>query len=230
MRAGGRRHRHGRHAGQRLQPVRQPVDQLERTLHGRDRLQRMQIADAGQPRHLLVDPGIVLHGARAQRIDAHVDGVVLLAEPRVVLHHLRLRKARQADLAGAAQSVQAVLDLRWLRQVDAAAAGLTHLEDQRLLDLQRAIAGESGGRRGIGGDATAATLRTVERLDHHSTSFRPAISGAMPASVAVSVAASSRRLSTEGSSGISRDTGTPARMRRRPAPRPPAPRAWAGAR
>src|SRR4029453_12935494 len=172
----------------------------------------VQVADAGEARDLLVDARVVLHGARAQRIDAHVDGVVLLAEARVVLHHLRLRKTGQADLAGALQAVQAVLHLRRFRQVDTAATGLPHLEDQRLLDLQRAIAGEGGGRRGIGGDATTATLRTVERLDHHSTSFRPAISGPMPASVAVSVAASSRRLSTAGSFGMSRDTGTPARM------------------
>src|SRR5205823_604923 len=165
---------------------------LEGTLHGRLRLQRMQVADAGQPRHLLVEAGIVLHGARAQRIDAHVDGVVLLAEPGVVLHHLRLAEARQTDLAGAAQSVETVFHFRRFRQVDGAAAGLAHLEDQRLLDLQRLVAGERA---------------------HHSTSFRPATSNAMPASVAVSVAASNRRLATDGSLGMSRDTGTPARMR-----------------
>ena len=109
MRAGGGRHRHGRHAGQGLEPVRQAIDQLQRALHGRDRLQRMEVADAGEARHLLVDARIVLHGARAQRVDAHVDGVVLLAEPRVVLHDLRLGQARQADLAGAAQAVEAIL-------------------------------------------------------------------------------------------------------------------------
>src|SRR5882762_8599170 len=174
----------------------------------------MEVADAGQAGHLLVDPGIVLHGARAQRIDAHVDGVVLLAEPRVVLHHLRFAEPRQADLAGAAQPVQAILDLGRLRQVDAAAARLAHLEDQRLLDLQRAVTGEGGGCGGrVGGDAARTTLRTVERLDHHSTSLRAAISGPMPCSVVVSVAASSSRFSTDGSSGIRRDTGTPARMR-----------------
>src|SRR5258705_12684190 len=106
----------------------------------------MEIADAGQARDLFIDPWIVLHGARAQRIDAHVDSVVLLAEPRVVLHHLRLAQARQADVARAAQAVEAILDPRgpWRRlwQVDAAAAGLAHLEDQRLLELQRPVAGE----------------------------------------------------------------------------------------
>src|SRR5258708_16247619 len=186
----------------------------------------MQIADAGQARHLLVEARIVLHRARAQRIDAHVDSVVLLAEPRVVLHHLRLAETRQADLAGAAKPIEAVLHLGRLRQVDSAAAGLAHFEDQRFFDLQRAIAGEGCGRRQpcrrIG--VADATLRTVERLDHHSTSFKPATSGAMPSAVAVSVAASSSRVATDGSSGMNRHTGTPARMRlaaRASTPRPP---------
>src|SRR5262249_2195556 len=161
-----------------------------------------EIADAGQSRHLLVESRIVLHGARAQRIDAQVDGVVLLAEPRVVLHDLRLGKTGQANLAGALEAIQAILHLRRVRQGDAAAPGLAHLEDQRLLDLQAAIAGEGvSGCRGIGRDAARTTLRTVERLDHHSTSFRPATSAAMPCAVAVSVAASNSRFSTAGSPG-----------------------------
>ena len=98
--------------------------------------------------------------------------------------------------------------------VDAAAPRLADLEDQPLLDLQTTVAGEAGrhiasGRR-CGG---AAALRTVERLDHHSTSFRPAMKAAMPPSVAVSVAASSSRFSTDASLGSRRDTGTPPRMR-----------------
>src|SRR6185437_5210151 len=114
---------------------------------GRHRLQRMQVTDAGQPRDLLVDPRVVLHGARAQRVDAHVDGVVLLAEPRVVLHYLRLAESGQADLARAAQAVQAILHLWRFWQVDAATPRLAQLEDQRLLDLQRLVAGVGGRRR-----------------------------------------------------------------------------------
>src|SRR6185503_13643524 len=178
-------------------------------LNGRDRLQGMQVANAGQPRDLLVDPRIVLHGARAQRVDAHVDGIVLLAEPRVVLHHLRLAEARQADLATAAQAVEAILHLRRLRQVDAAAPRLAHLEDQRLLDLQRLVAGEGRGRRrSPRDDAAGAALAAV----HHSTSFRPATSASMPWSVDVSVAASSSRLATDASPGSSRDAGRPPRI------------------
>ena len=232
MRAGGGRHRHGRHAGQRLQPMRQAIDQLERALHGRDRLQRMEVADAGQARHLLVEARIVLHGARAQRVDAHVDGVVLLAEPRVVLHHLRLAEARQADRAGAAQAVQAILDLRRLRQVDAAAARLAHLEDQRLLDLQRAVAGEGRGAAGASrGRCRRRGPGAVERLDHHSTSFRPAISG-----VHVVLGRGLGR-GEQQQVGDRRIVGDQPRHRHaargcawRPAPRRPARPAWAGAR
>ena len=49
-------------------------DQLERALHGRDRLQRMDVGEARQPRHLLVEARIVLHRARAERIEPGVDG------------------------------------------------------------------------------------------------------------------------------------------------------------
>ncbi len=79
--------------------MRQRVDQLERALHRRDRLQRMEVGEAGQPRHLLVEPRIVLHRARAERVEAAVDRVVLLRQPGEVAHDLRLAEAGQADRA-----------------------------------------------------------------------------------------------------------------------------------
>ena len=60
---------------------------------------------------------------------------------------LRFRKARQADGALAFKPTQAVAGRRRRRQVDAAAAGPALVEDQRLLQLQAAVAGESGFRR-----------------------------------------------------------------------------------
>ena len=97
MRAGGRRQGHRRHAGQRLQPMRQRVDQLERALHRRYRLQRVQIGETRQPRHLLVEPRVVLHRARAERVEAAVDRVILLRQAGEMAHHLRLAEAGQAD-------------------------------------------------------------------------------------------------------------------------------------
>ena len=78
----------------------------------------------------------MLHGAGAQRIEPHVDGVVLLAEARVVADRLGLGEAGQADLALALQPAEAILDRRRRRQIDAGAARLPLLEDQRLFDLQ----------------------------------------------------------------------------------------------
>jgi hypothetical protein len=135
---------------------------VQRALHGRDRLHGMQIADAGEPRHLLVEARVVLHGAGAERIDAHVDGVVLLRELGVVAHHLRLAEARQADLALALQGAEAVLVLRDRGQVDAAAALHALLEDQRLFDLQALVAGDR---------ADARSGEDLRRLGHFSTSL-----------------------------------------------------------
>ena len=97
MRAGLRRQRDRRHAGQLAQPARQLGDQRERARHGRLRLQRMDVAEAGQPRHLLVQARIVLHRARAERKHAGVDAVVHARQPHVVAHRLRLGEAGQAD-------------------------------------------------------------------------------------------------------------------------------------
>ena len=97
MRAGLRRQRHRRHAGQLHQVVAEPLHQLERALHGLLRLQRMDVAEARQPRHLLVQPRVVLHRARAERIEPAVDRVVLARQAHVVAHRLRLGESRQSD-------------------------------------------------------------------------------------------------------------------------------------
>ena len=88
MRARLRRHRDRRHAGELAQPARQLGDQRDRARHGRLRLQRMHVAEARQPRHLLVQPRIVLHGAGAERKHAGVDAVVHAREPHIMAHRL----------------------------------------------------------------------------------------------------------------------------------------------
>ena len=70
MRAGLRRHRDRVHAGHGQQGVGQRFNDLERPLRRRDRLQRVHVGESRQARHLFVEAGIVLHRARAQRIDA----------------------------------------------------------------------------------------------------------------------------------------------------------------
>ena len=61
--AGRRRHGDARHPGERRQPPGTFVDQRERPLHRAFGLQGVDVGKSGQPRHLLVEPGVMLHGA-----------------------------------------------------------------------------------------------------------------------------------------------------------------------
>src|SRR5262245_9970059 len=55
----------------------------------------MQAREAGQACHVLVDLRVVLHGARAQRVEVRVDAVVHPREARVVANHVELGHLRQ---------------------------------------------------------------------------------------------------------------------------------------
>ena len=57
----------------------QPVHHFQRALHRLVGLQRVDAGEAGQAGHVLVDLGVVLHGAGAERIEAAVDAVVAAA-------------------------------------------------------------------------------------------------------------------------------------------------------
>ena len=105
----------------------------------------MDVGEAGQPRHLLVEPRIVLHRARAEREQAEVDRIILPAEPGVMAHRLRLGEAGKADRPVAFEPGEAV------RAADAASKstprrlGIADLEQQRLFEHQPAIAGQGLG-------------------------------------------------------------------------------------
>jgi hypothetical protein len=64
------------------------------------------MSEARQPRHL-VEAGIVLHRAGAEREEPGVDAVVLLAEAHIVAHRLGLGETGQADLALAGMLAEA---------------------------------------------------------------------------------------------------------------------------
>ncbi len=165
--AGLRAHGDGVHAGQFDQPAAAFVDQRQRALNARLRLQGMDVGKARQPRHRLVEPWIVLHGARAERIKPHIDGVVLLGEPHIMAHRLRLRQSRQVERRDTRLTAKPRRKIVRLIQIDAGHVGAAGLKQQRLLDHQGPVAGK--GR----------SLRSCRRIrpgwaalfvDHQSTS------------------------------------------------------------
>src|SRR5690606_6575646 len=161
--------------------------------------------EARQTRHLLVEPRVVLHRARAQRIHAHVDRVVAPRQAHEVAHHLRLAQARKADRAGALEAAEARIDRGRVRQIHARPVGLALLEQQRLLVVEPAMPREGFElrRRLLGAPGEIA------RMAHRRTSRSAAHSASMSASVLHSVAATSSRSRKAGSSPNSRLAGTP---------------------
>ena len=130
-------HRDGGHAGQRLQPCRQFVDQFQRALHRGLRLQGVNVRKARQAGQLFIQPRIVFHRAAAQREQAKINGIILLRQAHVVAHGLRLRQARQAgrNLAGDTAQAAGTVFRRW--QVNTGRVFGADLEDQAL-GLQQA--------------------------------------------------------------------------------------------
>ena len=73
--------------------ARAPRPGRQEALHGRRWRERMHVDDARQARRDLVQLGVVLHRARAERVEARIDAVVPLREPREVAHHVDLETA-----------------------------------------------------------------------------------------------------------------------------------------
>ena len=159
-----RRHRHRAHASQREQRLGQRVDQLERALHGRDRLQRMEIGEARQARHLLVEPRIVLHRARTERIEPGVDRVIVARQAHVMAHRFGLGQARQADRRAARMRPELRGERRRRFEIDAGRVEAAGLEDQRLFHVERAIAGERAAARRLAAARAGGAALVVHRL------------------------------------------------------------------
>ena len=131
---------------------------------------------------------IMLHRARAERKEAEIDRVILAAEAGIMPHRLRLGQAGQADRRTAREPAEAIGSGDGFRQVDARAIRAADLEDQRLLQHQRAIAGEGGwghvdfGRTLLGAPAA--------RIDRHANASSSAVASVSTSSaLAVSVTA-----------------------------------------
>ena len=75
--------------------VRRFRQRLQTPLHSLHRLKRMNGGKAFQRRRLLVDGGVVFHGAGAERVEPVVDAVDLLFQLGVMAADVRFRKFRQ---------------------------------------------------------------------------------------------------------------------------------------
>jgi hypothetical protein len=83
VRAGDRLQRHRGHAEDLAQRLLEMPQQLEVPLHLMVGLERMRQGEAGNAGDLLVEPRVVLHRARAERVHPRVD------------RHIELRQARE---------------------------------------------------------------------------------------------------------------------------------------
>ena len=206
-------HGDGVHAGKIDEPVSEFIDDFERTAHRVDRLQRMNVGKARHARDLFVEPRIVLHRARTQRKKTEVDGVILPRQARVMTDGFRFGQARQADRLAPLETAKPVRPAPGIRQVHTGRLDMADLEQQRLFQHQRAIA---GGRIGTahcvmafdGGAGLPA--RCIGRA-HASTSSSAEASVSMSSSVVVSVTATSSPFARFPLPGNRRPSDTPAR-------------------
>src|SRR6516225_4392108 len=109
----------------------------------------MDVGETRKPRELLVQPRIVLHGARAERIEARINRGIALGEPDVMAHGLGLGKSRKTGRRLARKRAQAILERRRFRKVHARLAFAAEFENERLLVVEAAMA-RDGLRTSIG--------------------------------------------------------------------------------
>src|SRR5262249_12241306 len=134
LRAGGGLERHGVEAGHGHQGALERLAQGESTLRQRRRHQRMQLREAREPSQLLVPGGVVLHGARAERIEGGRGAIVPLRQPHEVTQDLELThlgEAREGVVATEGGRQVAVVVSRYL---PAGTARGPALEDERLVE------------------------------------------------------------------------------------------------
>ena len=193
-------HRHTGHAGQLLEPFAQFMNDGKRTLHALFRLQRMGVGKAGHPRHLLIEAGIMLHRARAQREQAKVDGIILTRQAGIMAHRFGFAQAGQRNRRTAGHTAEAVQTIGQRRDVDAGLLNAALFEDQRFFQHQRTVAG-IGSDRASGFERDRSGRTAFLHHAHASSSCSARASVAISAAVVVSVIATSRPLASSALSG-----------------------------
>ena len=104
--SGGRLEGHAVHAGDLAQVLLRGVQHMAHTRQGLPGGQGVAAGEARQSCHLLVDAGIVLHGAGAQGVEAAVDAVYLVAQLRIVAGDVGLAELGQVGLRLPAQGLR----------------------------------------------------------------------------------------------------------------------------
>ena len=132
VRARHRRHRHAGHAGHVLQHFLQFEHAGEEALAGVVRTGRMACQKLRQHRQRIARARVVLHRARTERIELRVDREVLLAQARVVAHHVEFgyfgqRRCILAPQAGG-QVVEVAAGGRHLGGSGAAGTGMVEYQ------------------------------------------------------------------------------------------------------
>ena len=135
------------------QPAVERPEQLQGALGELVRLVRVQAAEALERRDALVDLGVVLHRARAERVGAGVDAVVERRELGVVTDDVDLGDLGEARRGGAPEVRRQELVERTLgdagRRHRAGAPPLARLLEDRLDRRAPLGAGERGGLRRV---------------------------------------------------------------------------------
>src|SRR5262245_11969467 len=127
----------------------------------------MNVAEARQPRHALIQTWIVLHGAGAEREQTGVDAVVPLAQAHVVPHRYRLGERWLTQRRAPGELAEAGSKARWLLEVDTRGLDTADFKDQTFLDGQRAVAAEGVGRAR---NSLPRRRRPALSIQHSSTS------------------------------------------------------------
>ena len=131
VRTGSGLERHAVHARDLTQILLRKLQHTTAALHRVGGGQRMDARKARQRGHFLVDPGIILHGAGAERIEAAVHAVDVVVQLRIVAAEVLLAQLRQNGSLRAAQGLRQRCLLDVTRREDAAAAaGNASLKDQ----------------------------------------------------------------------------------------------------
>ena len=146
----GRLQRHAVHAGDLTEHRLGFGQHLEAPLDRPGGLEGMNPGKSGQRGHLLVDAGIVFHGARAERVKAAVDAVNMTAQLRIVAAEIGFADLRQGG-SRIAHQLPGQIGRRHIahRQHRHAAAGNTFFKNQlhfSSTSLQMAMARSSAAR------------------------------------------------------------------------------------